>query len=468
MKSREQTKELETLPVSRLLFKFAVPAMTGTFVNSMYNVVDRMFLGHYVGEMGIAATTVVMPMMMIVMAVGMLIAFGSNSQMSIKLGEKNYDEAEKLLGQGWFMFVVTSLLITVFSIWNMDALLTLFGASDQVLPYARTYAIIIMLGNVVHEISFGANNFVRGEGNPRFAMITMIIGGIVNIIMDYIFIVRMGWGMEGAAWATVIGYSCSAFWVLSYYLRGKSVVKLKFSNFKLHSGLVSRVMVMGSPNFIMNMIASVQASIFNNQLLKFGGDVAVSTMGVIMSFNFFWLMFVIGMSQGMQPVVGYNYGAQKFDRVKRALYGSFAAVTVMCTVLFIVVQVFPEYIFKLFISNGESSIMKIGPKAIQDVFILLPIIGYLVICANYFQFTGRPMVSLALTLLRQVVFLIPSLLILPKYIGILGVWYSLPLADVGALIFTLYFYIKELKVLRVLIAEQREKETAAVVVAPAV
>jgi putative MATE family efflux protein len=453
-----QTKDLEFMPIGKLLLRFSIPAITGTLVNAMYNVVDRIFLGRYVGELGIAATTVTMPMMMIIMAVGMLIGFGTNSQISIRLGEKRQEEAERLLGQGWFLFVVTSLVLTVLTIWKMDELLVLFGVSEQILPYARAYATIVMIGNLPHEISFGANSFIRGEGNPRFAMITMIIGGVINVILDYIFIVLMGWGMEGAAWATVIGYSISALWVFSYYYRGRSVVKLRLQHFKLHPNLIYGVLMMGSSNFIMNLVASVQASIFNNQLLKFGGDTAVSTMGVIMSFNFFWMMPVIGMSQGMQPVIGYNYGAKKFDRVKRALYISFAAVTIMCTALFILVQIYPECVFKLFIGDSESHIMTMGPKAIQDVLIVLPIVGYLIICSNYFQYTGRPMVSLSLTLLRQVGFLIPALLILPRYIGILGVWYALPLSDIGTIFITVYLYIKELAVMRVQIADQRLRE----------
>lgn len=455
-----QTKDLEFMPIGQLLLRFSIPAITGTVVNALYNVVDRIFLGHYVGEMGIAATTVTMPMMMIIMAVGMLIGFGTNSQISIRLGEKRQEEAERLLGQGWFLFVFTSLALTVLTIWKMDELLVLFGASEQVLPYARAYATIVMIGNLPHEISFGANSFIRGEGNPRFAMITMIIGGVINVILDYIFIVLMGWGMEGAAWATVIGYSISALWVFSYYYRDRSVVKLRLKHFKLHPSLIYGVIMMGSPNFIMNLVASVQASIFNNQLLKYGGDTAVSAMGVIMSFNFFWMMPVIGMSQGMQPVIGYNYGAKKFDRVKRTLYISFAAVTIMCTALFVLVQIYPEYVFKLFIGNRESQIMTMGPKAIQDVFIVLPIVGYLIICSNYFQYTGRPMVSLSLTLLRQVGFLIPALLILPNYIGIMGVWYALPLSDLGTLFITVYLYIKELAIMRIQIADQRLREKA--------
>lgn len=462
--SSEQTKELEFAPVGKLLVKLSIPAMVGTFVTSLYNIVDRMFLGHYIGEVGIAATTVAFPIMMMIMAVGMLIAFGSNSQLSIKLGEKNYEEADRLLGQGWFLLIASSLTITVFSITFMEPLLRFFGASDSIMDAAKTYTTIVMLGSVSHEISFAANNFVRGEGNAKFAMITMIIGGVINIVLDYTFIAIFQWGMAGAAWATVIGYTVSAMWVYSYYLRGKSVVKLKWKNFKIHKDLILRVLEMGCPNFVMNIIGSLQAALFNNLLVQHGGsggDTAVATMGVIVSFNFIWTMPVIGMSQGMQPIVGYNYGAKRFDRVKRALYLSYATVTVMCTLFFIWAQVFPESIFKMFVGNssdGADRIMTMGPNALRTIMLFLPIIGFIILTSNYFQFTGKPMRSLTLNLLRQVGFVIPTLLIAPRYLGLAGVWYALPVSDFGALMVTIYLYIGELARLRKLISEQRNDE----------
>lgn len=441
----KQTRDLEHLSIGKLLIKFTIPAITGTVITSLYNIVDRIFLGRYVGELGIAATTIAMPLMMIVMAIGMLIGFGTNSQISIRLGEKRHEEAEKLLGQGMFLFVASSIIFTIFSLTFLKPLLVLFGATEKVLPYAETYTSIIMLGTITNQISFGANSFIRGEGNPKVAMATMLIGGILNVILDYIFIALFGWGMAGAAWATVIGYSISATWVLYYYLGGQSILKLHANHFKIHGDLFKSVLIMGSPNFIMNIIASIQMLLFNNQLAKFGGDSAISIMGIIMSFNYIWLMPIIGVSQGLQPVVGYNYGAQKFDRVKKALFMVIAAATTISTIFFIGIELYPEIIFRLFVSDATSEVVTMGGPAIRRMLALLPFVGFLIITGNYFQFTGRPKISLALTIIRQIVFLIPALLILPEYFGLNGVWYSMPASDGGALLVTCFFAMRELK-----------------------
>lgn len=444
----KQTRELEELPIAKLLLKFAVPAMTGTIVTSLYNVIDRIFLGRYVGELGIAATTVAMPLMMIVMAIGMLIGFGTNSQISLKLGEKKHAEAEQLLGQGLFLFTITSILFTLVSLALMRPLLILFGATENVLPYAQTYLSIVVIGTLPHQISFGANSFIRGEGNPKIAMATMIIGGVLNIIFDYLFIAILGWGIAGAAWATVFGYSVSAIWVIYYYLSGQSLLKLRRENFCLRMDSTKGVLLMGSPHFIMNTISSIQMSLFNNQLARYGGDNAISVMGVIMSFNLVWLMPVIGISQGLQPIVGYNYGARNFARVRKALLMAIFAATFLCIVFFTVIEIFPEYVFMMFTGDKNSEFVSTGTEAIRRFLFLLPLVGYLIITGNYFQFTGRPKHSLALTVIRQIVFLIPAIMILPSYFGLNGVWYAMPASDAGGLLLTSFFFIRELKKLK--------------------
>lgn len=441
----KQTRDLETLPIGRLLIRFSIPAITGTVITSLYNIVDRIFLGRYVGEAGIAATTVAMPMMMIIMAIGMLIGFGTNSQISIRLGEKRHEEAEELLGQGMFLFFTTSVGLSIISLIFLEPMLLFFGATENVLPYAKPYLAIVLIGILPHQISFGVNSFIRGEGNPKTAMATMLIGGILNVILDYIFIALMGWGMSGAAWATVIGYSVSALWVLHYYLKGRSVVKFHLKHFKMKLDSVKQVLLMGSPHFIMNLISSVQMSLFNNQLARHGGDTAISIMGVIMSFNLIWLMPIIGISQGLQPIVGYNYGAKNPARVKKAWLMALGVATFMAICFFIVIKLFPQYIFMLFTSDNQSEFVITGSDAIIRFLYMLPTVGFLILSGNYFQFTGRPKTSLALTTIRQVVFLIPALLILPRYFGLNGVWYAMPASDAGALIFTTFFFIREIR-----------------------
>lgn len=440
-----QTKDLEDLPIGRLLLKYSLPAITGTVVTSLYNIVDRIFLGRYVGESAIAATTIAMPMMMVVMAFGMLIGFGTNSQISIKLGEKKHEEAEELLGQGILLFLICSLSITVLGLIFLYPLLNFFGATENIMPYAVPYIAIVMLGTLPCQVSFGMNNFIRGEGNPRVAMMTMLIGAICNIVLDYIFIVLMGWGMHGAGLATVLGYSISAAWVLYYFLGGKSLVKFRFSNFKIRYVSLKKVLAMGSPHFVMNLISSFQMSLFNNQLGTYGGDMAISIMGVAISFNFMWIMPIIGVSQGMQPIVGYNYGAKQYQRVKETLILSNIVAVSMCTIAWILVKIFPEHIFGLFTGEIHSEFVLQGAQAIKKLLFALPVVGSLVITANFFQFIGRPRTSLALTMGRQLFFLIPFLVILPRYLGLDGVWYSMPASDVGTLVLTTFFLTRQIK-----------------------
>ncbi|MEW6710921.1 MAG: MATE family efflux transporter [Candidatus Riflebacteria bacterium] len=451
-----QTRELENSPISLLLLKFSIPAITGTVITSFYNIVDRMFLGHYVGEAGIAATMVAMPMMMIVMAIGMLIGFGTNSQISIRLGEKKYEEAEKLLGQGLFLFFVTSIALSVVSLLMLDHLLRFFGATPEIMPFARPYLAIVLIGILPHQLSFGANSFIRGEGNPRTAMATMLIGGILNVILDYIFIARWDWGMQGAAWATVIGYSVSATWVMHYFVGGRSLVKFHPANFTMKRESVRQVLLMGSPHFIMNMISSVQMSLFNNQLVKFGNNTSVSILGVIMSFNMIWLMPVIGISQGFQPIVGYNYGAKRPDRVRKAFILAIIAASVLCIFFFATIELFPRHIFMLFTSATDSEMVVEGIRAIRRFSLMLPFVGFVILVGNYFQFTGRPKISLTLTVVRQIVFLIPALILLPNFLGINGVWYAMPTSDAGALILSLIFFFRELSLLK----KQENQSTA--------
>ena len=455
-----QSKELETAPIGKLLLKFSIPAIIGTLVTSLYNIVDRIFLGRYVGEIGISATAVSFPLMMIMMATGMLIAFGTNSQISIKLGEKKQKEAEELLGQGIFLFFFQGLLITIFGLLFLEPTLRLFGATDTILPTAATYLGIVLIGTIPHEISFGVNNFIRGEGNPRIAMVTMITGGIINIILDYIFIAKFGWGVQGAAYATVIGYSISAIWVLYHYLSGNSVVKLKLKNFTMKWKSVKTVLIMGSPHCTMGLISSIITSLFNNQLAKYGGDTAISVNGVIMSFNSIWLMPVIGVSQGAQPIIGYNHGAQRHDRVKQTLIKSITAITIMCCVIAVGLFTYPEKIFELFIGQQNPKMVEMGIEGICIFLFLLPVIGYMIMFSNYFQFVGRPKISLFLTVFRQGIILMPLVIILPGYLGLRGVWFSGLISDIATLIITLHLTIIEWKLLNKKIATQPEPTKA--------
>ncbi len=439
----QQTRQLGQDSIGKLLLKFSIPATIGTFVNSLYNVVDRIFIGQGVGPDGLAAAMVAFPIMMMVMAVGMLIGFGSNALISIKLGEKDKKGAERILGQAFFLFIAFAIVFTVVGLLLLTPLLKLFGASHQVLPFARDYTAIILLGVLFHVISFGANNFIRGEGNPRVAMITMIIGAGVNIILDPVFIFGLHMGMKGAALATIIAQGLAALWVLHYYRSGVSVLKVQRRFLRIDWSLARQVMVIGSPPFVMNIANVVILAFVNNALKLYGGDIAIAVMGVIFTIYTINFMPIIGVSQGAQPILGYNYGAQNYRRVKETLMMAIKIVTLFGLVATLLVMLFPQHTFAPF-SRGDSELIPLGKHAIRIIMTMFPFVCFMVITSNYFQATTRPQISLFLSLLRQVFVLIPCVLILPRFFGLDGIWYAYPFSAGIAFLTTMFFFLREI------------------------
>ena len=447
----QQTRQLEESPIAQLLIKFSIPAVIGTFINSLYNVVDRIFIGQGVGPDGLAAAMISFPLVVIVMAFGMLIAFGSNALISIRLGEKNKDEAEKILGQALVLFFAFAAVFTTLGLVFLTPLLKLFGASSSVLPLAQDYMQIILIGTLSHEISFGVNNFIRGEGNFRIAMLTMLVGAGMNMILDPIFIFGLDLGMRGAAWATVISQSLAAVWVMWYYLSGRSVLKIRRKYLQVSWDLSRRVMGIGSPPFVMNIANVFILAIVNNSLKLYGGDIAISVMGVIFTIYTLNFMPVIGISQGAQPIIGYNYGAQRPDRVRDTLNLAIKIVTIFCVFATLLIMLFPKYTFLPF-SRGEGELVELGTNAIRLVMTMFPFVGFLVIVSNYFQATARPKLSLFLSMMRQVLAFIPIVFILPRIIGLYGVWAAYPISAGFSLIFASILYIRERRKLRLAIA----------------
>lgn len=414
-------------------------------------MVDRIFIGQGVGADGLAAATVSFPIMIMVMAFGMLIGFGSNALISIYLGKKDNRTAERILGQAVFLFILFSVVFTSLGLLFLTPLLKLFGASQDVLPLARQYTGIILFGVLSHEISFGCNNFIRGEGNPRVAMITMIIGAGTNIILDPIFIFGLDMGLRGAALATIIGQTIAALWVLNYYVRGRSVLKIHRDYLSIHFSLVRRVIVIGSPPFIMNIANVLIFAFINNTLRVYGGDIAISAMGIIFAVYMFIFMPIIGTSQGAQPIIGYNYGAKKYDRVKDTLQLAVKVVTLICIIGTILIQFFPKYVFLPF-ASGNQELISLGSHAIRIVMLMWPFVGFMIITSNYFQATARPQITLFLSLLRQVIVFLPAVLILPKFFGTDGVWYSYPISSFAAFVLSSLYFMREIKKLNAKIA----------------
>ena len=449
----DRSKLLGEERIGKLLLKFSIPAIVGMIVNALYNIVDRMFIGNFVDSLGIAGITVSFPIMIILMAFSMLVGIGATSLISIRLGEGKKDEAEIILANGMVLLIVISLLVSALGLIFLNPLLKVFGASPNVLPYSRQYLSIILFGAVFQAIGFGMNNFIRAEGNPKRAMSTMLIGAVLNIILDPIFIIVFKMGIQGAAVATIISQAVSAIWVLSYFLGGTSSLKIHKKNLKLQTQIVGKILAIGSAPFAMQVAASGITALINNSLLTYGGDLAISAYGIINSVTMMILMPLFGINQGSQPIIGYNYGAKKYDRVKKTLKLAILAATSIVLVGFVVTRVFPEQLVSVF-NRKDKELIELGANGMRIFLVMLPIIGFQIVSSNYFQAVGKPKHAMFLSLSRQVLILIPAILILPRYFGLNGVWMAGPTSDVISSILTGVFLLYEMSHL-----EKKHQET---------
>jgi putative MATE family efflux protein len=442
----DRSQRLGEGSIASLLLAFSAPAIVGMLAQAFYNVVDRVFVGQAVGPLGLTGATVAFPFMLVLMAFSMLIGFGAAALISIRLGQRNKEEAERALGNAVVLLIGVSLLLTVLGLALLDPLLTLFGASELSLPYARDYLQIIVAGSLVQTLGFGVNALIRGEGNPRIAMYTVLIGALLNMVLDPIFLFGLGWGMRGAAAATVAAQAVSSVWALSYFLRGRSLLKLRVGNLRLRWDICRAILTIGSPMFAMQMAASVMNALLNNQLRIHGGDLAISAMGIIHSVALFIAMPIFGLNQGAQPIIGYNYGARKFDRVKKTLQTTIVFATLICASGYVVVMLYPAPVIRLF-NREDAALLELGTHAIRICLFTFPIIGFQIVSASYFQAVGRPRHALLLGLSRQVLLLIPAILILPRFFGLDGIWLAFPTSDVCSSVLTgtwLFFELRRL------------------------
>lgn len=439
-----RSKRLGEESIPRLLLTFSFPAIVGMLAQAIYNIVDRVFLGQAVGPLGIAGATVSFPFMLILLAFGMLIGFGSAAVVSIRLGAQRKAEAERVLGNALTLLVGVGLVLMLVGLVFLDPILTMFGASREVLPLARDYLQIIILGSVVQCVAFGLNAIIRGEGNPWVAMYTMLIGALLNTILDPIFLFGFGWGMQGAAAATLIAQAVSAVWVLSYFWGGRSLLRIRAANLLPRWPVCKSIVIIGSPMFAMQIAASMMNAILNNQLRMYGGDLAISVMGIVYAVALFIAMPIFGINQGTQPIIGYNYGAKKFGRVKKALQTAVVFATAICVLGFLVVMLFPSGVIWLF-NRQDEALMRLGTYAIRICLVMFPIVGFQIVSTSYFQAVGKPKQAMLLGLSRQVILLIPAILILPRFFGLDGIWIALPVADATSSIWTAIWLSLELR-----------------------
>ena len=445
--SMDRSAQLGQASIPRLLFRFSLPAIVGMMAQASYNLIDRVFVGHALGSEGIAGTTVAFPFMLVVLAFAMLIGFGGTALISIRLGEGRKAEAEQVLGNTAVLLIVASIFITTVGLLGLNRILAICGASDTVLPFARDYLRIIVLGSVFQMISFGLNAAIRGEGNPRIAMLSMLISVLLNVILAPIFIFWFSWGMQGAALATVISQAVAAVWVVGYFLAGTSVLTFHAHTLRLDGSICRCIFVFGSPPFAMQLTASVLQSLLNHQLSVYGGDLAISVMGVLYAMFMMVAMPIFGLNQGAQPIIGYNYGARRFDRVKEALEMAVLAATGLAVVGFSGMTLCPAQVIRLF-NREDVALVALGTHAIRIATMMMPLVGFQIVSASYFQAVGRPKEAMLLMLSRQLLLLVPAALILPLFFGLDGVWAALPTADFGASVLTGICLLLELRELK--------------------
>lgn len=441
----EHTNTLGEEKVSKLLYKFSIPAIIGMMVNALYNIVDRIYIGNSpdLGANGIGGITISFPITIVLLAIGILFGQGGATLFSMNLGAKKYEDAQKVLGNSFVMLIFVGFLYMLLGQIFLVPLLALFGASETILPYAVEYMRYILLGSIFHVVSMGLNNFIRADGNPKLAMYTMFFGAGTNIILDPIFIYGLKMGMEGAAIATVLSQLFSFIWVVSYFIGKKSKIKFSFKSLKPTFSIVFKIISLGLPGFSLQIASSLLNLILNKNLQQYGGDIAISGMGVINSIQTMIIMPIIGLNQGVQPIISFNFGAEKYDRVKEAAKLAVKAATIVISIGFIITRLFPIQIISMF--NREPELLKFGSSAIFAWFLCLPVVGFQIIGANFFQAVGRSKTAMFLTLTRQVVILIPAIIIFSKVWGIKGLIYAAPFADFLSFILTATFFYHGIK-----------------------
>ena len=452
--SANSTARIGTDSIGRLMLRFSIPAIIGMLVNALYNIVDRMFIGHGIGEMGIAAVTISFPIMLIMIAFSILIGVGANTLFSIRLGEGRHDEAERLLGNGLILLLLIPLIASIAALIWLDPLLRLLGAGESLLPTARTYARIILCGAALGTTGHGLSHFIRSDGHPQVSMIGMLIGGITNTVLDALFIFRFGWGIAGAAWATVIAQTLAFAWCFAYFLRPGAHTRIRRQHLRLNfRWTVLPILTIGVSPFIMNLANSLLNIVLNRGLHQYGGEKAVAVMGILMAYMSIIFMPCFGIAQGAQPLMGYNYGASLYHRVRRVFWLGATALTALMILGWITSQLFPRAILLLFVP-ADSDLIPMGTQALRVFTLAFPLIGFQIITGELFQAIGKPFHSGFLSLTRQVLLFIPFILIFPKFFGLPGIYAAAPASDVLTFCLAALLAVRELILLR-----KQEKES---------
>ncbi|MCQ2340490.1 MAG: MATE family efflux transporter [Paludibacteraceae bacterium] len=428
--SNIKATELGTQSIRQLLVKYALPGIIAMTASSLYNIVDSIFIGHGCGAMALSGLTVAKPFMDICAAFGSLVGVGASTMVAIKLGEKDYESANKVLGNVIVLNVLLSSLVMIIGLAFLNPILYAFGASDADIAYAHEYMQIILYGNILTHIYFGLNSVLRSMGHPRSSMAATIVAVFVNVILDPIFIFKFDMGVRGAALATIISQAIAVIWQLMIFCNPKEIIHFHRGIWRLDAAITRRALAIGTSPFLMNLAHCFVVVIINNCLMFYGGDMAKASFGIINRLTFVFAMIVMGLNQGMQPIVGYNYGAKQYHRMWRAMYLTSICATFVMGGVFLLGELVPDLMVKMFTHDPQLVSLTILPTRILTCSMLL--VGFQMVTVNFFTSIGMAGKSIFLSLTRQVLYLIPLALILPKLFvsdPIQGVWWALPISD---------------------------------------
>jgi putative MATE family efflux protein len=440
-----KVEALEKNKIGSLIASYSIPAIIGMVVMASYNIVDRIFVGRGVGTDAISAIAITFPITIVIMGFGQLVGMGSMALISITLGEKKRGEAEKILENAFLLVILISLSLSTVIYLTMSPLLSLLGAVDEVHTLAMLYLSVLVFGIPFQFASFSMNGIIRAEGSPTMALVTILISGILNIILNPIFIFVLHMGIRGSAFATVVSQIIGAIWVLAYFTGKRSYLKLRRLSYD--QKVVVRILAIGVSPLIMQVAGSFIAFIFNKTVLSYGGNLAIAVMGIGTSIMMLIMMPLYGLNQGLQPIIGYNYGARHFGRVLEALRKGIFIATSVCLLGFFMTMLFSREIMSVFNSEDEH-LIRLGARALKIFLLMLPLVGFQIVSWAYFQAVGKPKQSLILTTTKQILFVIPLVLILPHFFGLDGVFVAAPIADFLAACFAgilLYLEVRRLK-----------------------
>ena len=443
---------LGTERIRKLLMQYALPAIIAMTASSLYNMIDSIFIGHGVGALAISGLALTFPLMNLSAAFGSLVGVGASAIISMRLGQRDYESASTVLGHVITLNVIIGALFALVTLIYLDPILYFFGASEATISYAREYMVVILLGNIITHLFLGLNAVLRASGHPLKSMYATLFTVALNTLLDPLFIYGFGWGIQGAAIATILVQILALGWQLRFFSRGSELLHFRRGIYRLRRKIVRDILSIGLSPFLMNLAACFIVILINKGLKAYGGDLMIGAYGIVNRLSFFFVMIVMGINQGMQPIAGYNYGARNFDRVRKVLWMTVWWSVATTTLGFVICELFPYQVVQIFVSEdgtgNATALIEASARGLRKLVLMLPIVGFNIVAGNFFQHIGKPKRAILLSVSRQMLFIVPLLFILPRWWGGDGVWYSIPIADFTSSVLAAILLALQLRKLR--------------------